>query len=198
MTNIYNKTETDTSLNAKQNTLTAATNLVGIGSSITNINYATLLKVPSTFPANMTNIYNKTETETIANSLWTSNTSIYNWVYLNKPFTIGRVGIGINDLLTGVLELCYDFNPNASTTTKIKFGCRSANANSAANQLFSSRTFRVLSSDPNNLLFAVGYMTNYDDPAPRTYIFDMTRTALTMTGDGSFGMQQTEHSGGWC
>ena len=53
----------DNKINTKQNILTAATNLLGIGSSITLINYNTLSNLPSTFPADMTNIYNKTESD---------------------------------------------------------------------------------------------------------------------------------------
>ncbi len=36
---IYTQFQTDTLLNAKQNTLTAATKLLGIGSSITSVNF---------------------------------------------------------------------------------------------------------------------------------------------------------------
>ncbi len=46
---------------------------MGIGSNLTLVNYATLSNVPSTFPANMTNIYTKTE----VNGL-TSLTNFYN------------------------------------------------------------------------------------------------------------------------
>jgi hypothetical protein len=68
MTNIYNKTETNNLLNTKQATLTAATTLLGIGSNLTSINYATLSNVPSTFPAIMTNIYTKGETDSLVNA----------------------------------------------------------------------------------------------------------------------------------
>jgi hypothetical protein len=47
---------TTSQLATKQDTLTASTILSGIGSNITLIYYATLSNVPSTFPANMTNI----------------------------------------------------------------------------------------------------------------------------------------------
>ena len=54
MTTIYTKTETDTLLNAKQATLTAATTLLGIGSNITALDYTKItLNKPSTFPADM-------------------------------------------------------------------------------------------------------------------------------------------------
>ncbi len=43
MTNIYNKSETNNLLNTKQDTLTAATALLGTGGSITGINLILLL-----------------------------------------------------------------------------------------------------------------------------------------------------------
>jgi hypothetical protein len=62
-------------INTKQNILTAATNLLGVGSAITDIDYnkitinkptnfqadwnSTVTNKPSTFPADMTDIYNK-------------------------------------------------------------------------------------------------------------------------------------------
>jgi hypothetical protein len=50
-------------INTKQATLTAATNLLGVGSAITAIDYNKItVNKPSTFPADMTNIYSKTET----------------------------------------------------------------------------------------------------------------------------------------
>ena len=68
----------------KQNTLTAATNLVGIGSSITALNYnditlnkptnfqadwnSTIINKPSTFNPDLTNIYTKTETTNLINA----------------------------------------------------------------------------------------------------------------------------------
>ncbi len=52
-----------TNINTKQATLTAATNLVGIGSAITALDYNKItINKPSVFPADMTNIYSKTET----------------------------------------------------------------------------------------------------------------------------------------
>jgi hypothetical protein len=97
MTTIYTKTETDNLLNAKQATLTAATNLLGIGSSISALDYtkitigkptnfqadwtSTIINKPSTFPADMTTIYTKTEvnsaisTSQTASSNYTINTS---------------------------------------------------------------------------------------------------------------------------
>ena len=84
MTTIYTKTETDNLLNAKQATLTAATNLLGIGSSISALDYtkitigkptnfqadwtSTIINKPSTFPADMTTIYTKTETNNLLNA----------------------------------------------------------------------------------------------------------------------------------
>ena len=59
-----NGTQLNTLLNAKQNTLTAATTLLGVGSSISALDYNKItLNVPPTFPPTMTNIYSKTESD---------------------------------------------------------------------------------------------------------------------------------------
>jgi len=168
MTNIYNKGETNTLLNAKQNTLTAATNLLGIGSSITNINYATLSNVPLTFPADMTNIYNKTETNTLVSSTWTKSG---NDIYTTSP---GNVGININNPLGG-LEV-GGFN---AAVNKVKFGHMNR---WSTNQLFCSIFFRFLSAEPNIIAY-FGYVDSYDDPVNRTMVLEITRTSLNMTGN---------------
>jgi hypothetical protein len=57
LTLFYNKTDTDTLLNAKQNNLTSATTLLGVGSSISALDYNKItINKPSVFPADMTNI----------------------------------------------------------------------------------------------------------------------------------------------
>ena len=62
MTNIYTKTETNNLLGTKQDTLTNTTNLLGIGSAITALDYNKItINKPATFPADMTNIYTKSE-----------------------------------------------------------------------------------------------------------------------------------------
>ncbi len=56
MTNIYTKTETNGLIDGKQPTLTAATNLLGTGGSITNSNYYTIanrLKFASPLSSNV-------------------------------------------------------------------------------------------------------------------------------------------------
>jgi hypothetical protein len=78
LTNFYNKTDANNLLNAKQNTLTFKAVLSGIGSNLTLVNYADIIGLPnnfqsdwnstvrlSTFPANMTDIYTKTETDNL-------------------------------------------------------------------------------------------------------------------------------------
>jgi hypothetical protein len=102
-------------INTKQPTLTAATNLLGVGSAITAIDWTkitlnkptdfqanwntTIINKPSTFPADMTNIYSKTETNglldakqptlTAATTLLGTGGSItaidYNKITVNKP-----------------------------------------------------------------------------------------------------------------
>jgi hypothetical protein len=125
-------------------------------------------------------------TSNYINSFWTTSPTSNNWIYLNKPVKVGRVGIGITNNLTGALELSNDINPQLSTSIKIKFGCFSANASQGANQIFTTTCFRMLSADTYNEILELGYVSNYDDPSPRTYVMLVTRTALTMTGDGSF------------
>ena len=108
MTNIYTKIETNNLLGNKQDTLTAATNLLGNGSAITNIAYTnitgkptnfqadwltTIINKPSTFPADMTNIYTKIETNnllgnkqdtlTAATNLLGNGSAITNIAYAN-------------------------------------------------------------------------------------------------------------------
>jgi hypothetical protein len=81
-------------INTKQPTLTAATNLLGVGTAITDIDYAKItINKPSTFPADMTNIYNKTETNNLLNAKQNTLTAatgllgignVYNWFKYNK------------------------------------------------------------------------------------------------------------------
>jgi hypothetical protein len=66
---IYTQSQTDALLNTKQNILTAATTLLGIGSSITDLDYNKItINKPATFPATMTDIYTKTETDNLLNA----------------------------------------------------------------------------------------------------------------------------------
>jgi hypothetical protein len=86
--NFYTKTATDTLLNTKQATLTAATTLLGNGGSITAINWnnittnkpsifpsdwASVANKPTTFNPDLTNIYTKSEVNNI-----TTLTNFYN------------------------------------------------------------------------------------------------------------------------
>jgi hypothetical protein len=72
---IYKGTELSTSLNAKQNTLTAATSLLGIGSNINALDYNKItLNKPSVFPPDVANIYIKSEVNQLITN--TSNYSL--------------------------------------------------------------------------------------------------------------------------
>ena len=81
ITNISNILQTN--INTKQDILTASTSLLGNGAAITNLAYAnvtgkptnfqadwtsTIINKPSTFPADMTTIYTKTETNNLLNA----------------------------------------------------------------------------------------------------------------------------------
>ena len=93
ITGTYNGIATSNDLNTKQNTLTSATNLLGIGSAITALDYnkitlnkptnfqtdwnSTIINKPSIFPPDTTNIYIKTQIDTLITntSNYTLNTS---------------------------------------------------------------------------------------------------------------------------
>jgi hypothetical protein len=77
-------------INTKQATLTAATNLLGVGTAITAIDYNKItVNKPSTFPADMTNIYSKTETNNLLSAKEANLT-------FSSPLTRTTNTIGIN------------------------------------------------------------------------------------------------------
>jgi hypothetical protein len=94
-----------TKINLKQDTLTAATNLLGVGSAITALDYTkitlnkptdfqanwntTVINKPSVFPADMTNIYSKTETNNLLSAKEANLT-------FSSPLTRTTNTIGIN------------------------------------------------------------------------------------------------------
>jgi hypothetical protein len=129
-------------LATKQNNLTALTNLLGMGSAITDIDYnkitlnkptnfqadwnSTVINIPSTFPANMTNIYNKTEVNNISNSVlslssnFTSNTSnILNSFINTTNANLNNCLLKTGDTMTGNLTLpnLYLTNPTGATSS---------------------------------------------------------------------------------
>ena len=134
MTDIYSKTESDNISNAnsnytritsnilsnliitKQNTLTTATTLLGIGSNITLINYNTLSNLPSTFTPTMTNIYNRTESDgrylQLTGGILTSNLDIS---YANPILTIRAA----NENQTAILYLSTPANLSGALKTAI-------------------------------------------------------------------------------
>jgi hypothetical protein len=128
-------------------------------------------------------------TSNYVNSFWTTSPTNNYLVYLNRPFGAtngGKVGIGIT-LPTGVLEMSNSIDPyNLITGARVRFGSKTANTAQAVNSLFSTDEFRIISADAAFNLFTVAYVSNYDDPTPRTYVFFISRTALSMVGDGSF------------
>jgi hypothetical protein len=84
---IISQTDLNTALALKQNILTASTNLVGIGSSITQLNWNNItLNRPTTFAPIMTNIYSKTETNTLTNAK--QNTLSFQSPLVNNANTI--------------------------------------------------------------------------------------------------------------
>ena len=86
-----------TNINTKQNILTASTSLLGNGAAITNLAYAnitgkptnfqadwtsTVINKPSTFPADMTTIYTKTENNNINGGYWGIVPDNFNYIRL--------------------------------------------------------------------------------------------------------------------
>ncbi len=93
-----------TAINTKQDILTASTSLLGNGANITNLAYAningkptnfqadwnsTVINKPATFPATMTTIYSKTETDNLLNAK-------ENILTFSSPLTRTTNTIGIN------------------------------------------------------------------------------------------------------
>ena len=117
MTNIYSKTEINTALTGKQDTLIPATTLVGVGSAITALDYSKItLNKPSTFPADMTNIYTKTETNTLL-------TAKENTLTFSLPLsrTTNTIGIDLSAYLTtSAAGTTYLTQTSASTTYQPK------------------------------------------------------------------------------
>jgi hypothetical protein len=132
---------------AKQNLLDASTNLLGIGTSISAINYnnitlnkptnfqadwgTTIINKPSTFPADMTTIYTKTET----NNLLNAKEQILTF---SSPLTRTTNTIGIN------------------------LGSYSTSGNDPA-YLLKIGTLSGALTVPNNTLGSGGKINSYDD-----------------------------------
>ena len=119
ITGTYNGIATSNDLNTKQNTLTSATNLLGIGSAITALDYnkitlnkptnfqtdwnSTIINKPSIFPPDTTNIYIKTQIDTLI-----TNTSNYT---LNTSNTL-------KGFIDGNLTTSSNYTLNTSNTLK--------------------------------------------------------------------------------
>jgi hypothetical protein len=108
LSSYYNKTQTDTFVNAKQDTLTATTSLLGVGSNINALDYNKItLNKPSVFPPDVANIYIKSEvnqlitntsnyTTNASNALKTFIDTKENILTFNSPLTRTTNAIGID------------------------------------------------------------------------------------------------------
>jgi hypothetical protein len=110
---LISQTDLNTALALKQNTLTAATNLLGIGSSITAINWnnitlnrptnfqadwtSTVINRPTTFNPDLTNIYTKTQVDNI-----TTLTNFYNKTSIDTSLSAKQNNLIASTLLAGI------------------------------------------------------------------------------------------------
>jgi hypothetical protein len=132
-------TELTNGLATKQNTLTAATSLVGIGSDITSLDYNKItINKPSYFPPDTTTLYIKTEidglitntsnyTTNVSNALKTNIDTKENILTFNSPLTRNTNAIGIDlssyynktntDTLLNAKEAVLTFNSPLTRNT---------------------------------------------------------------------------------
>jgi hypothetical protein len=176
-------------INTKQPTLTSATNLLGVGSAITDIDYnkitinkptnfqsdwnSTVVNKPPTFPADMTNIYNKTEVNTLSNSVlllssnFTSNTSnILNSFINTTNNNLTNYILKTGDTMTGNLIL-----PNLYLT----------NTTGATSSIYFSPTPSIYSIFSRKVPWAMYFAEDYNASSPTilpNYLNDGTRNAI--------------------
>ena len=157
-------------INTKQATLTAATNLVGIGSAITALDYNKItINKPSVFPADMTNIYSKTETNSLLDAKQATLTAAtnllgvgsaitaldYNKITLNKPTDFQA------NWNTTVINKPTNFQSDYNTTVINKPTYVSPlSSNLATNQIsINLSSYSTTGTDANYLLKTGGSMT---------------------------------------
>ena len=122
--NYYNKLSTDSLLNAKQNTLTAGTSLLGDGANITNLTYGNITGKPTYFPIDPAIYYNQTQVNNI------SNTIIQN----NSNFTLGTSNI-LRTLINTNLSDSSNYALNISNILTIRDGTKQDTLTAATNLL---------------------------------------------------------------
>ena len=130
------------------------------------------------FLAKYTDLINSnTNTSNFITSFWNTNANDANSIYLNKTYNVGRVGIGLTNP-SGVFEV-YEQG------ARIKIGSRVVGNTLTGNNIVCDYTIRAVSADSVGELFQVGSVPDYNSGV-RTWYFLITKTALSMTGDGYF------------
>ena len=176
-------TALSTGLATKQDTLTPLTNLLGIGSGITALDYnkitlnkptnfqadwnSTVINKPATFPADMTNIYNKTQTNTLItitsnyslniSNILQSNINANNTNTNTLIFNSSNYAINISNILKANIDTNNTNNSNyASNITLLS---RFNTSNYASNiTLLASNNLRDLIN--TNLTNSSNYASN--------------------------------------
>jgi hypothetical protein len=141
----YKGTELTTTLNAKQNTLTAATTLLGTGGSITGINFNTVINKPSyTSPLTSNSL---TNTISIDLSSYTTNTNLTT-NYYTKTAT---------DTLLSAKQATLTFSSpltNTANTISIDLSSYTTNTNLTTNYYTKTATDTLLNAKQATLTFS--------------------------------------------
>ena len=167
---IYTQTETNTLLNAKQNTLTASTILSGIGSNLTLINYSNLFNLPSTFTPTMTNLYNKTEIDSITNN---------NINYTTITSNILNTKIDVNNI--NISNILYNTNYTDERQYPPKL-YNSASGETSTTEIFNKTTYKqTLTLNTSDITYGFGEYTIYSSSIWGTntfkqFLFDYNTT----------------------
>jgi hypothetical protein len=106
-------------LSLKQNILSASTTLYGNGNAITNISYTNLTNIPSTFNPDLTNIYSKTQTDTLLSakeSILTFNTPLTratNTISIDLSSYYNKTNIDNINISQNIINSNYFINSNS-------------------------------------------------------------------------------------
>ena len=191
LSSYYNKTETDNLLNNKQNTLTAATTLLGIGSSITALDYNKItLNIPSTFPPTMTNIYSKTESDNrylqLSGGSMTGALNLTGISGGNNPLYIKSTNTTANN--------CINIQNNINKTCYIGVGGSAMGGyyqnnffiESSTGSIVLNTSGRISGSTPNMIIDTAGNVgIGTTNPTSKLYVDGAVEFNSTLTTNGS-------------
>jgi hypothetical protein len=114
---VYTQSQIDTFLSAKQATLTAATNLLGIGSAITALDYDKItINKPSVFPADLSTVYTKTAADT--RYLQLIGGTLTGDLQISKTNPFLTINSALEDQ-AATIYLCTPFTPSHAFKTAI-------------------------------------------------------------------------------